>query len=223
MKRALVLVEGQTEERFVKEVLQSHLLELNLGLIPTLIRTKEVTGGKNHTGGLASFGQFDRDATRLLYSSGNALVTTMLDYYRLPQDFPGVNNASTGSPLSRVRNIESAIHEHYGSPQYFLPYLSLHEFEALLFCSPDELPKAMTQSTGAQDFANIRSRYSSPEDINDGPTTAPSKRILALYPTYRKVVNGVAIAKRIGLQAMRAQCLHFDQWIIQLEAFAKGS
>ena len=93
MKRALILVEGQTEERFVKQVLSDHLISLNLYITPTLLTTKVVKSGPNFKGGVTKFQKFESDLRRLLAGAGDgALVTSMLDYYRLPDDFPGMNN-----------------------------------------------------------------------------------------------------------------------------------
>ena len=59
-----------------------------------------------------------------------------------------------------------------------------------------------------------------PEDINDSPHTAPSKRILAAMPGYQKTFHGPLIACDIGLDAMRAACPHFDHWLKVIEALA---
>src|SRR5262245_35382193 len=91
MKRALILVEGQTEERFVKDTLAPHLAAFDLYITPTLLTTKVVKSGPNFKGGVTSFAKFEGDLRRLLGGAGQGtLVTTMLDYYRLPDDFPGM-------------------------------------------------------------------------------------------------------------------------------------
>ena len=60
-------------------------------------------------------------------------------------------------------------------------------------------------------------RSTSPEDINDSPQTAPSKRILAAMPGYQKTVHGPLIACEIGLDPVRAACPHFDRWLKRIE------
>ena len=57
MKQILILVEGQTEETFVKEVLNPYLNQYDRHLSPTIINTKIVKGGKNHKGGIDNYGQ----------------------------------------------------------------------------------------------------------------------------------------------------------------------
>ena len=92
----------------------------------------------------------------------------------------------------------------------------VHEFEALLFSKPDKLSCALHQS--AVGFAKIRASFPTPEEINDNPETAPSKRIIKFYPAYQKAVHGPMVAKRIGLDVIRQQCVHFNAWLGWLES-----
>jgi hypothetical protein len=219
-KRVLILVEGQTEERFVKDVLGPEFWEKELFFQATILVTKRVKAGPNFKGGVTSFARFQNDTQRLLNSAGGALVTTMLDYYALPLTFPGMKTRPKGPPLRRVIHVERAIAWHFGSPQNFMPFLALHEFEAWLFSSPDELPRVMTESRKQPQFAAICNSVATPEEINERPQFAPSKRIEALFPAYKKTLHGPTTAARIGLDRIRAQCPHFDGWIGRLEAFA---
>jgi len=219
-KRVLILVEGQTEERFVKDVLGPAFWEKELFFHVTILVTKRVKAGPNFKGGVTNFARFQNDTRRLLASAGGALVTMMLDYYALPLTFPGMNTRPQGTAVRRVTHVERAIAEHFGSPQNFVPFLALHEFEAWLFSSPDELPRVMTESWKQAQFAAICSSAPTPEEINERPQFAPSKRIEALFPAYKKTLHGPTAATRIGLDRIRAQCPHFDGWIRRLEAFA---
>lgn len=219
-KRVLILVEGQTEERFVKDVLGPAFWEKELFFHVTILVTKRVKAGPNFKGGVTNFARFQNDTRRLLASAGGALVTMMLDYYALPLTFPGMNTRPQGTAVRRVTHVERAIAEHFGSPQNFVPFLALHEFEAWLFSSPDELPRVMTESWKQAQFAAICSSAPTPEEINERPQFAPSKRIEALFPAYKKALHGPTAAMRIGLDRIRAQCPHFDGWIRRLEAFA---
>ena len=121
MKRALIPVEGQTEERFVKQVLKDHLLSLNLSITPTLLTTKVVKSGPNFKGGITNFRQFEFDLRRLLGGAGGgARVTTMLDYYGLPDDFPGMNDRPAPIDLfARVRHVEQALFKHFDDGRFF--------------------------------------------------------------------------------------------------------
>ena len=56
-----------------------------------------------------------------------------------------------------------------------------------------------------------------PELIDDGPETAPSKRILEEIPEYDKVAAGVSVVGKIGLPVLRQKCAHFNGWLTKLE------
>jgi len=215
-KRALVLVEGQTEERFVKDVLAPAFWTRGLYLFPTILVTKRVKDGPNFKGGVTRFARFENDLRRLL-PAGDAVVTTMLDYYGLPTDFPGMSTRPNGTPRQRVQHVERAIRDYFGSPGNFIPFLALHEYEAWLFASADALPGVMNDPAKQADIEGIRHTVSTPEDINDDPESAPSKRIRKLFPAYQKVAHGTIAAGRIGLERIRAECPHFNDWLTELE------
>jgi hypothetical protein len=91
MKRLHVLVEGQTEETFVRDVLTAHLAAFDVHPNPVLLKTKRVKSGGAFRGGVTSTEQVIGDVRRLLGDKGAAAVTTMIDYYALPDDFPGMS------------------------------------------------------------------------------------------------------------------------------------
>lgn len=64
----------------------------------------------------------------------------------------------------------------------------------------------------------IIKQFSSPEEIDNDPKTAPSKRLRDIYPEYRKRVDGPTIASKIGLQLIRQECRHFNEWLTKLES-----
>ena len=51
--RLYILCEGQTEDRFVKEILAPHLLRLNIFATPIICETKR-TVGKKYKGGVSA-------------------------------------------------------------------------------------------------------------------------------------------------------------------------
>ena len=61
-------------------------------------------------------------------------------------------------------------------------------------------------------------QFPTPEDINDNSETAPSKRIVKVISQYEKVVYGSLIAMEIGLDAIRAECPRFSDWLTRLES-----
>ena len=224
MKRALILVEGQTEERFVKDVLAPHLAALQLYIVPTLLTTKVVKNGPNFKGGVTSFEKFEADLRRLLAGagagSGSALVTTMLDYYRLPNDFPGM--ATRPAPMAfptRIIHVETSLSNHFHDGR-FLPFLALHEFEAWVFSCPHTLPAVMAEPAKQPKFASVCNSVKTPEQINERPGYNPVARIESLFPSYRKPLHGPVATQRIGLQMIRGRCPHFNAWLDRLEQFA---
>jgi hypothetical protein len=220
MKRSLILVEGQTEERFVKDTLAPHFEGLNVSLVPTILVTKKVKNGPDFKGGIKSFGQFERDMQRLLGGAGNALVTTMFDYYRLPADFPGMNDRpATADPFVRIKHVEQAIFGYFNDAR-LTPFLALHEFEAWVYSCPNTLPDVMSEPTKQPAFADTCRTYPTPEQINENPGNNPAARISALFTAYRKTLHGPTATKRIGLPLIRNRCPHFHQWVLRLEAYA---
>ncbi|WP_309670390.1 DUF4276 family protein [Gemmatimonas sp.] len=216
----LILVEGQTEERFVKTILGPWLLSAGVIVAPTILVTKRASDGKRFKGGVSSYAKFRTDVQRLIGSRGGAYVTTLLDYYGLPSDFPGMLTRPQGSTVQRVEFVEHAIAADFGNPADFRPFLALHEFEAWLFASETALPDTLEPEVDKDKFAAICQSFSTPEDINERPTLAPSKRIVSLAPGYRKALHGPVIAERIGLQTIRDKCPHAAKWFADLESFA---
>lgn len=213
MRRVLILVEGDTEEQFVKKILAPHLEPQSIFIIPTIVTTRRMKSGPDFKGGAVSYGKVRGDIVRLLKDT-NAFVTTMLDFYGLPSDFPGRMTMSAGTAYQRVEYLEQAFRKDIAN-RNFHPYLSLHEFEALLFAEHKKIAQAFSGKDVDTKLQAIRNKFGSPEEINDDEP--PSKRILELLPRYRKPTDGILIAAAIGLDRIRAECPHFDQWVTQLE------
>jgi hypothetical protein len=221
MKRALILVEGQTEERFVKDTLGPHFQTFELYLTPTLLTTKVVKNGPNFKGGVTNFDKFEADMRRLLVGAGQGtLVTTMLDYYRLPDDFPGMADRPIPVDLfTSIHHVEKAITNHFHDGR-LLPFLALHEFEAWVFSCPTTLPQVMADVAKQRQFASVCNHYETPEQINERPGHNPAARIVNLFPAYRKTLHGPTATNRIGVQLIRKRCPHFHDWLTKLENYA---
>jgi hypothetical protein len=145
-------------------------------------------------------------------------VSTIFDLYRLPNDFPGFNDAQRiNDPYAKAVFLEKSLQDDIDKNGIaFLPYLSLHEFEALLF-SGIEVVKKHFFEIDITPLINTKFKYPNPELINNGEQTSPSKRILQCVPGYAKSADGVAITQKIGLDVLRKECKHFDGWIQRLE------
>jgi hypothetical protein len=218
VKRALVLVEGQTEEQFVKNVLRPYLWSrTSLWMIPIILITKFVKSGANFKGGVCSYAQAHRDVHNLLRDANAAIVTTLLDYYGLPADFPGMLTRPIGTARQRVVHVQGAFGAALDDPR-FVPFFLLHEFEALLFCDLGDDRAWLYQGGDIEQLRAVRQGVASPEDINDGRDTAPSRRVLAAFPRYQKTLHGPLATMDIGIDKIRAQCPHFHEWLSRLEA-----
>lgn len=213
MTRVYLVVEGQTEEAFVNELLQPHYAGIGLYLTPIIISTSP-----GHRGGLVSYGKARPQIERLCRQDAGAYVTTLFDLYALPRDFPGRNLPAYPAGADGRRKaeyLEQALAQDI-EQRNFIPNLLVHEFEALLFTRIDPFAQWTDDDRVLAPLRAIR-QAAPPEDINDGAQTAPSKRILAVMPGYQKTVHGPLIACDIGVEAMRAACPHFDGWLRRLE------
>ena len=218
MVRIHVLVEGQTEETFANNVLLPHLMQRQVYLYPRQV------GKPGHRGGIGEYQRARQDILNTLKQDVDAFCTTMFDYYGMPGTWPEREVAKQKPFVEKPVTIEqailtdvvSALGQSFDSCR-FIPYVQMHEFEALLFSDSRLLAEGLELPDDSE-VQHIRSQFQSPEEINDSKETAPSKRILQLNSGYSKVTDGVLISQKIGLATMRSQCAHFHEWIQRLEA-----
>lgn len=210
MTRVRIICEGQTEEAFVNNLLAPYFSQHNILVTAPLI------GKPGHKGGNVNLPRLLVDLGKILNGDRSAYCTTLLDYYGLPSDFPGKKEAEQQNELAKKnevihRALHKAVEESLGSgaASRFIPYIQMYEFEALLFSDP----KLMEDKLKVKGFVAIRESFDSPEHINNSPQTAPSKRILSLYPTYNKVLDGSVLAQNITLDIIRQECPLFDGWL----------
>ena len=226
--RVNILVEGQTEEAFIRDVVAPHLdsrsVFVNYRRIETSRRKEKATGQIMYfRGGIVSYGKLRNDVLRWLKEDRAAFVTTMVDVYALPSDFPGFNDARTRpGPYDKVSILERFFRDDIGYTK-FIPYLQLHEYEALLFSNIVAIDAALSLFNGRSRIAElqaVRDQFVTPEHINEGATTAPSKQLQRIFPAYDKFFFGPLIAATIGLPKIRTECKHFNEWITQLESLS---
>ncbi|ADH86830.1 DUF4276 family protein [Desulfurivibrio alkaliphilus] len=213
MTRVHIFCEGLTEDVFVREVLRPHF-GLGVWLNPIIVRT-----GPHGRGGVSSYGKIKRQVVKKCKEDPNSWVTTFLDFYGLPGDFPSL--ATAGSSFDRAVVAEHAFQNDIAQAN-FIANLVIHEFEGLLFSEPEAFGRWFEQpEVVVSRLTTVRAHFSSPEHINDGAQTAPSKRILAICPDYDKPLHGSLVALEIGLDAIRRECPKFDGWIKRLEGISR--
>ena len=216
------VVEGQTEETFVRDVLAEHLALRGVYAVARCVETSR-TRLKIFKGGMTSYARARGDVVRWLKQDTTAYLTTMFDLYGLPDDFPNTTKKpSVDDPHDKAALIEKGIAADINESR-LIPYVQVHEFEALLFSSPtitDAALAAPPASSKLRQLQEINRNFPSPEHIDEGADTVPSKRIIQLYTSYRKPVFGPLITKRIGLVTLRNHCSHFHEWVSKLETLA---
>lgn len=199
MTRVAISVEGRTEEEFVNKILAPNLQPEGVYLYPIPLD------------GNVTIDRLASDMARFIRSFD--FVTSLVDFY-------GFRDKGSDAPEgleSRAREAAIAKINRTLDDSRIFPYVQRHEFEALLFSDATAfsiLPHAANDAVDA--LLSIRSRFASPEDIDDSPDSAPSKRIKTLIPIYRKVTDGALIAEEIGLEKIRAECPGFAAWVARL-------
>ncbi len=217
IKKINILVEGQTEESFVKNILHPYFSPKNIFLIPTILTTKKNLRGPNHKGGITSYKQVKNDLLPLFNDSSAKIVTTMIDYYALPDDFPGFSQRPEGSSYKRVKFLEDKFSKDIYKKK-FIPYLQLHEFEALVFANYENLSTAFPgKASKLNEVKAIVNKFDSPEEINENPNTAPSKRLQKIFGNYRKIFHSQLVLQNVDIDLLKKSCPHFGAWLTKLE------
>ena len=200
MNRILIYCEGPSEETFINQILVPYFLPYDILLTAIPFR------------GVSKYSILRKNLISLARHDSTAVITTMIDYYGLPSETPGYSIADTNDVFKQAENVESNIKADLGVGNLY-PNLLMHEFEALLFSKPECFSFCNIKAADVQKLRLIRSKYITPEHINNSKNTAPSKRILEVFPQYNKILDGYNVAKHIGLDNIRSECKHFNQWI----------
>lgn len=185
-----VLCEGPSEESFIKKVLGPYMQKRYVWLTPVIL------GGVSHYAGI-------RRELKRLGKDSSCYLTTMLDYYKLPQDTPGVHECKETDVVKIAEYIERCMKQDLDGEIQSLEYLQI--------C--DGVSANMLKQ-----LKDIRETYLTPEHINNSEQTAPSKRIIRIYDSYQKVVDGTAVAEMTGIEKMMEECPHFARWVQAMAA-----
>lgn len=218
LQRVVVLVEGRTEELFVREVLAPWLDARGV------LITAHQMGRPGHRGGIGEYPRAQREILNWLCRDQTSILTTLFDFYGMPESWPGRVHAARLSYPENGLWVEKELFEDIINRlgrrfprERFIPHVQLHEFEALVFTDPRILCDVLRAPEMLGVVEDIREEYPNPEMINDSPETAPSKRLLRIFDDYRKAIHGVITTRRVGLPALRLACPHFALWVKKLE------
>lgn len=212
-KTVIILVEGQSEETFIRDTVAPAFWPLNI-----FLETRNFAGNVN-------FDRFCLHMRNILKERDDTIISTMLDLYRLDKHFPGYLNINhLPEVYQKVAKLEQQLHDYitvqyHCRPERFIPYIQPYEFEGLLFSDTNALiqiePAWQKQVAELQ---AIRNAFETPEHINNSYETKPSKRLECLSPKYRKTRHGPLAAQRITLATIERECAHFHQWMERLRA-----
>jgi Domain of unknown function (DUF4276) len=222
MKKIFIVVEGETEERFLRKVLYNDFITqgIHIEAQQWLTNRKLGIGGggnnfdliENHLRRLMARYEHDRDV----------FISVMVDLYAFPKAGNTVYDAEVtmqNSGKNKALLLQNKMAERMNY-QNFIPYVQLHEYEALLLSKPDALLSFYTDKAAEIEGLKKEINGMQPEDINETPQGAPSKRIIKYLPRYekQKTTAGVSTAEKIGLPFLRENCLHFNDWVKKLES-----
>jgi Domain of unknown function (DUF4276) len=227
MVRLYLFAEGVTEQTFADTELKPHLAKFGVYLRKPVLVCTARKKGRIFRGGGRRYLPMKNDISRFLSQEkgSDVFFTTMIDFYALYSDFPGREEAEKLKhlPYEAVVFLEKSFGADVSDPR-FIPHLQLHEFEAYLFSDLSCLELFYPEAKQITQLRSIADEFYSPELINDGPTTAPSKRISKVLPDYddAKTTVGAQAAGLIGLATIRAKCHHFDEWVTRLEELGSG-
>lgn len=211
MKRLIFIVEGQTEQEFINGTIRPYFFKkYNFANIQAFCIQTSI----GHKGGLVKYSHLTKDIKRSL--NGEVIVTTFLDFFRIPETMPDYDlMVETPTIDKKIEVLEKGMEKDIGNYK-FIPYIQKHEFEALLFsdnCGFEGLYEACIYN----ETQTIISTYPNPENINNAPKTAPSKRLESILENcgerYDKVTEGNLIAEDVGINKMLEKCPRFKAWI----------
>jgi hypothetical protein len=215
-KSIAVMVEGQTEERFIKYNLDKYLFEkFNLNIIPVIYTTSIHRKGNHYKGGGLNLSKVVTQVSKLLNSPKFDVVTTFLDYYALPHEFlPDMSERLTY--FQKAEKAETRLAEEI-SDRSFIPYIQMYEFESLLFsCTSLFTDIFPDEKQSINKLIAETSVFTSPEEINDGPDTHPSARLEYSIRSFKKIIDSQRILSHCTIDQIRNRCPRFNSWVESL-------
>ncbi|WP_328446571.1 DUF4276 family protein [Amycolatopsis sp. NBC_00438] len=216
-RRLHILVEGQSEEIVVTNVLEPYLRGRGWTVSQSIVVTKRSASGSLHRGGVSSWAKIEREIRLLLRNSDLDVLTTLFDFYAFPEDAPGMDSLPAADPYQRVEHVENAIAECVGDRR-FVPHLILHELETWVFAAAEQLGWLLPDPGLVARLEADVIDAGGPELVNDHPSTAPSKRLAAYCATFSKTNDGPLAIADLGIEPLRARCPHLDRWLSALDS-----
>ncbi len=198
MTRLLAHVEGRTEEEFVNEVLAPHLRERGYHSVKARLLGK--ARQRFRRGGIKPWPGVKKEIVNHLREDPGCVATTMVDYYGMLRDgsgaWPGRSLASGVEFPHKARTIEERIAAHVSEDmgsgfdnRRFVPYIMMHEYEAMLFSDCAVFATGIGRPEIVQPLQAIRDRFDTPEEIDDSPESVRPGR--GSSPRLREADHGL--------------------------------
>ena len=206
----VVLVEGPTEMRFVKQLLVPYMAVQGVFLTPVILSKPGQKGGD------VKFERAKNDIGNHLKQRMDTSVTLLVDYYGIRGDWPGYEESKREKDHTKKYSILTQytdqqvqqLFPEQNQRRRFIPYVSMYETEALYFSDPACLAENL--GVPKRKIDAILDECGEPEKINDHSMTAPSQRLKELSSRFKKISTGISIAEEIGINKMREKCPLFS-------------
>lgn len=210
MKRLIIIVEGQTEEEFVNQVLAPHFRTKDILSVASI----KIATSSTSKGGFVNYQHLKNDVLKRIREK-DVIISTFVDYFRIPTSIPDYSACQSKRNVDeRITCLERAIATDINFPN-FIPYIQKHEFEALLFSSSLGFENLYDGDVISK-TTSVIAEYQNPEDINSRPEFSPSKRLISIMGSYEKVFEGNMIALEVGINTMLEKCPRFKNWVDKL-------
>lgn len=212
MKRLIIIVEGQTEEEFVKEILAPYLQNFEIYDVSPI----KIATSSQSKGGFVNYQHLKNDVMKRSREK-DVVITTFVDFFRIPTSIPNYGNCIKNniSIDDKIACLENGMNQDIPFRNFFA-YIQKHEFEALLFSSNKGFEE-FYEGNIYQETQNIINQFPNPEEINNSPETAPSKRLIKIMQKfnedYQKVSDGNMIALELGMEIILEKCPRFKSWV----------
>ncbi len=218
----IAIVEGRTEQIFIESLLTPYLANRKIFICATQVSKPGQKGSD------VRFARVKNDLALHLRQRSDTYVTTFVDYYGI-KAWPGIDRVAPNATPKQIaacinqatKTEVDALFSAQQSARRFIPYMAIHEFEALLFS--DSAVLAAELGIAENEVTNVLAEFGEPEAINNNAQTAPSKRLdhWSKNRRFAKTSAGIALAKIIGITKMREKCSLFNSWIASLETIVK--
>lgn len=248
IKKIELLVEGDSELAYCvgNGPFSAHFVGTSVFTYPRKHQTGwHKIGNKPAKGGILSWNKFVAELAVMVSdayrrntkidSDENILVSTMFDLYGLEGHAAGLDyleltsgcHSGHDKALRVEQRLLSDVIRESGLVEsavksIFIPFCMVHEFEALYYCDIQVILSELAGTNPPSSVVKFVQTYSNanPEEVNDRPETAPSKRIIAAVPEYESLKKSWAIkvANKISVSLARQKMPAFNTWITKIES-----